>query len=58
MLDQHTEKPFDRSVKRAVHHERLLARTILRDIFQIEALRQVEIELNGRKLPETANSVH
>src|SRR5579859_7104683 len=41
-----------------MHHYRLLARSILGDVLQSKALRQIEIELHGRELPQTANRVH
>ena len=40
-----------------MHHERALARSVFGDIFQAEALRQVEIELHSRELPEAADGV-
>ena len=41
-----------------MHHDRLLARPILGDIFKIKPLRQVEIELHGRKLPQPPDRIH
>src|SRR6266853_5288222 len=58
VLDQHAEEALDRSVEGAVDHERLLAGTVLGYIFEIEALRQVEVELHGAELPGTADSIH
>ena len=39
-------------------HERLLARAVFSDIFQFEALRQIEIELDRGKLPQTPDRIH
>ncbi len=58
VLDQDAEEALDRSIQRAVHHHRLVALPVLADVFQVEALRQVEVELNGRKLPQAADGVH
>ena len=58
MLDQHAEEALDRSIQRAMHHHRLVPLAVFADIFQSEALRQVEVELHGRKLPQTPNRIH
>src|ERR1700690_1311677 len=58
MLNQHTEEAFDGSVKSAVHHEWLLASAVFGYVFEFEALGQVEVELHGRKLPQTADGIH
>jgi hypothetical protein len=34
-----------------MHHHRLFARAVFSDILQAEALRQIEVELDGGKLP-------
>ncbi len=41
-----------------MHHHGLLARTIFGNILQPEALRQVEVELHRRELPQPSNRVH
>jgi len=41
-----------------MHHQRLMALPILAYVFEFEALRQVEVELHGRKLPEPPDGVH
>src|SRR5947207_1892926 len=41
-----------------MQHERLLARAVFRDIFQLKALGQIEIKLHRGELPGTANGVH
>src|SRR5882762_2854144 len=58
VFDQHAEEALDRSVEGAVDHERLLAGSVFGYIFEIEALRQVEVELHGRELPEASDGVH
>src|SRR2546430_7685639 len=40
-----------------MHHQRLLARTVFGNIVQTKSLWQVEIELNRRKLPRTADGI-
>jgi hypothetical protein len=57
VLDEHAEEALDRSVKRAVDHERLLARAVFGYVFEFEALRQVEVELHGRELPQASDGV-
>ena len=57
MLDQHAEKALDRAPQRAVNHQRLVARAVFADVFEIEAPRQVEIELHGGELPGAADRV-
>ena len=58
VLDQHAEEALDRSIQRAVHHHRLLARSVFGDVFQAEALRQIEIELHRGELPQAPDGVH
>ena len=58
MLDQHAEEALDRSIQRPMHHHRLLARSVFGDVFQSEALRQIEIELHGGKLPQAPDGIH
>src|SRR5437899_3399439 len=47
VLDKDAEKALDRSVEGAVDHHRLLPGTVFGDVFEIEALWQVEVELHG-----------
>src|SRR5207244_7679456 len=58
MLDQYPEEALDRSKQRAVNHQWLLARTIFGHVLQFEALRQVEIELHGGKLPQASDRIN
>src|SRR5258707_10468236 len=39
-------------------HERLLARAVFRNVLEPETLGKIEIELNGRELPESSNRLH
>src|SRR5208337_1375665 len=41
-----------------MNHHRLLARTILGHVLQAEALRQVEVDLYRRKLPQPSERVY
>ena len=47
-LDQVAEQSLHRPGGAAVHHHRPLARAVLGDVFQIEALRQLEVDLDCR----------
>src|SRR5262245_21453399 len=58
MLDQAAETPRERSQDRAVHHERRLRFILRADVFETEPLRQVEIDLNRRELPQPFDRVH
>src|SRR5262245_57230817 len=58
MLDQDAEKPLERSQDRAVHHDRLMRLVVRADVFEAEPLRQVEIDLNRRELPQPFDRVH
>src|SRR5216684_4300665 len=58
VFDQHAEEALDRSVERAVDHHWLLAAAVFGYVFELEALRQVEIELYGAELPGTADGIH
>src|ERR1700674_4796537 len=47
VFDEYAEEALDRSVEGAVDHEGLLAAAVIRDVFEIEALWQIEVELHG-----------
>src|ERR1035441_967670 len=57
VFDQDAEEALDRSVERAVDHQRLLAGCVFGYVFELEALRQVEVELYRRELPEASDGV-
>src|SRR5882672_496444 len=40
-----------------MHHQRLLTRTVFGDVLQTKSLRQVEIELDRRKLPGATDGI-
>src|SRR5947209_20494794 len=58
MLDQRAEETLHGAIEGAVHHQRLLAGAVFRNILELKALRQVEVELHGGKLPWPANGIH
>ncbi len=57
VFNQHTEEPLHRSKQRAMHHDWLFAGTVFGDVFKSEAGRKIEVELDGRELPQTADGV-
>lgn len=57
VLDQDAEESFDGPKQRPMHHERLMLGAVFGDVFQAETRRQIEIELDGRELPGTADGV-
>src|SRR5262249_41962401 len=46
VLDQDAEEALDRAEQRAMDHERLMLSAVLGDVFEAEAARQSEVELN------------
>src|SRR5579883_340963 len=58
MLHQNTEEALNRTVKRAVHHQRLMRLAVFADVFEPEPAWQREIELHGGQLPRPSNGVH
>ncbi len=57
VLDKHAEEALDRPEERAVHHHGLMALAVFADVLELEARGKVEVELNGRELPEAAENV-
>ncbi len=57
VLEQHAEEALDRAEQGAVDHDRALARAVGADVLQAEALRLVEVHLDGRQLPLAADGV-
>src|SRR5574341_344263 len=51
VLDQDTEEPLQRPEEGTVNHEGPMRPVIVPDIGDVETLRQVEVELDGRALP-------
>ena len=58
VLDKNPNEAFERAQKCTVDHEWTVLRPILTDVGQIEPLRQVEINLNGRALPPPTKCVN
>ena len=51
VLDEPTDEPLHRSHQHAVKHHGAMALVVLAHVLQLEATRQVEVELNRRSLP-------
>src|SRR5215469_17750817 len=58
MLDQDAKEALHGAIDYAMHHQRAFTCSVLRHIFQLEALRQVEIKLNRTELPGPADYVY
>ena len=57
VLDEHAEEALDRAEEGAMHHDRLMALAIFTYVLQLEARRQVEVELHRGELPEAAEDI-
>src|SRR5205085_1857664 len=57
VFDEHAEEAFDRAEERAVNHDGPVRLVILADVFEVEAFREVEVELHGRQLPRPTDCV-
>ncbi len=57
VLQQHGEEAFDGAEQGTMNHHRTLVGAVLRDVFELETLGQVEVELDGRDLPGAADGV-
>ena len=57
VLDQHAEEALDAAEQRAVHHDRLVRLAVLADVLELEAVRVVEVHLDGRALPGAVQRV-
>ena len=57
VLNQNSEETLDRAIQRTMHHQRLMALAVFAHVFKFETLGQIEVELHGGKLPETANGI-
>ena len=58
VLDQHTEEALHRAEQRAMDHDRLVPLAVFAHVLELEARRQVEVELHGRELPQPAQHIH
>ena len=57
VLGEDAEEPLDRPEQRSVDQHRALARTVGGGVFQLEAIRHVEIDLQRGHLPTAAQGV-
>ena len=57
MLDQRAEETLHAAQQSAVHHVRSMGLSILAHISQVKALRHVEVELDGGKLPFASQGI-
>src|SRR5579875_251223 len=57
VLDEHAEEALDRAEEGAVDHYRLMALAVFANVLELEARREIEVELNGGELPETAEHI-
>ncbi len=57
VLDQHADEALQRPERGAVDHHRPLPLVVLVDVRQLEALRQVVVDLDGAELPGAAQRV-
>ena len=51
MLDEHAKEPLDRAKQRAMNHHRAMRLVVFANVLKLEALRQIEIPLDGPQLP-------
>src|SRR5262249_18615494 len=58
VLDEHAKKPFHGAKQSAMDHQWLFPGAILGHVLELEPLRQVEVELDGAKLPGPADGIH
>ena len=57
MLDEDAEEAFDGAEEGAVDHDGLVGLAVFAGVFELEALREVEVELDGGELPHAAEDV-
>jgi len=57
VLDEDAEEALDGAKEGAVDHDGLMALAVFTDVFELEAGGEVEVELDGGKLPEAAEDV-
>ena len=57
VLDQHAEEALQAAQQRAVDHDRLVRLAVLADVLELEAVRVVEVHLDGRALPGAVQRV-
>src|ERR1035437_9061848 len=57
VLDEDAEEPFERAENGAMEDHRAVFDAILRDVVQVEELRQVEVALDSPELPRSSKGV-
>ena len=57
MLGEHAEEPLDGAEQRAVDHDGSVLGAVRAGVLEVEALGEVEVELDGRHLPGAAQRV-
>ncbi len=57
LLDQDAEEPLEGAEDGAVQHDRAVARAVLADVFGVQPLRHVEVDLQRAALPVAADGV-
>ena len=57
VLGEDGEEPLDGAEQRPVDHHRPVALVVGADVLELEALRELEVELDGRHLPRAADGV-
>ena len=57
VFDEHAEESLQGTQKRAVNHVGAMLLAIRTDVGHVEALWHVEVELDGRALPQTAQGI-
>jgi len=57
VLEQHAKEPLDGTEQGAVQHDRAMTLIVGTDVFEAEALGQLEVGLNRRELPLAADRV-
>ena len=57
VLDEYAHEALQRTQKSAMNHIGLVLPAVLTDVGEPKALREVEVELNGRALPQAANGI-
>src|SRR5581483_5231624 len=58
VLDEYSEKSLDRTPERPVHNHWTMPLAVFANVFQLETLGKIEVELYGGKLPRTSDRVH
>ena len=57
MLDQNTDKSFNRTKSNTMDHDRTMLLAVSSDIFTFKAQRKLEVKLNSTALPCSSNGI-